>query len=68
VLPARVAKPGIFRRCSIDPDPLATYFKHMEHENTAKSRAILVEVNQITHALGLDDESLDELMVGLGLD
>ena len=48
--------------------PIATYFEHLAHENTAKSRAILVKADQVADALGLDDELLDGLLAKLGLE
>jgi len=48
--------------------PIATYFEHLAHENTAKSRAIHVHADQVAEALGLDEELLDSLLVGLGLE
>jgi hypothetical protein len=42
-------------------------FELPAHENTAKSRAILLKADQIADALGLDDELLDGLLVGLTL-
>jgi hypothetical protein len=47
--------------------PLSTFFQHLAHE-TAKSRAILVEADQVADAVGLDDSVLDGLLVGLGLE
>jgi hypothetical protein len=44
------------------------YFEHLAHENTAKSRAILVEARQEADALGLDKELFDEFVVGSGLE
>jgi hypothetical protein len=48
--------------------PIADYFEHLAHENTARSRAILIKVDQVADALHLDDDLLDELLVGLGLE
>jgi hypothetical protein len=48
--------------------PIANYFEHLAHENTAKSRAILVKADQIADSLGLDDELLDGMLVKLGLE
>jgi hypothetical protein len=42
---------------------VATFFEHLAHENTAKSRAILVKADQVADSLGLDDELLDGLVV-----
>ena len=44
------------------------YFEHLAHENTAKSRAILVKARQEADALGLDNELFDEFVVGSGLE
>jgi hypothetical protein len=44
--------------------PIATYFEHLAHENTVKSRAILVKADPWADSLALDDEVLD----GLGLE
>jgi hypothetical protein len=44
------------------------YFEHLARENTPKSRAILVKADQIADSLRLDDELLDGLLVGLGLE
>ena len=48
--------------------PVAQYFERLAHENTAKSRAILVTAERTAHALNLDDTLLDSLLVNLGLD
>jgi hypothetical protein len=48
--------------------PLATFFEHLAQENTAKSRAMLVEAEESVDTLGLDDDLLDGLLVGLGLE
>ena len=48
--------------------PVAKYFEHLAQENTAKSRAILVEVDRISDSLGLDDTLLDGLLVGFGME
>jgi hypothetical protein len=47
--------------------PIATYFEHRAHENTAKSRAILVKADEVVDSLGLDDELVDRSLVKLGL-
>jgi hypothetical protein len=52
----------------LNSGPIATYFQHLAHEDTAKSRAILVEADRVADEMGLDDELLDELVVGLGLE
>ena len=44
---------------------LAKYLTHLEHKATAKAKAILSEADQIADALGLDDELLDGLVVGV---
>jgi hypothetical protein len=43
----------------LNSGPLADYFEHLAHENAVKSREILVEANQPSDALGLDDELID---------
>jgi len=48
----------------LNDGPIATYFEHLAHGNTAKSRAILVEADQIADSFGLDDT----LLVKLGLE
>jgi hypothetical protein len=48
--------------------PLATYFEHLGHENTAKSRTILVEADRVEDAMGLDYELIDGLLAGLKLE
>jgi hypothetical protein len=48
--------------------PLATYFEHLTHKNTAKSRPILIEADRVAEAVGRDDTLLDLLLVGLGLE
>ena len=48
--------------------PIAKYFERLSHENTAKSRAILVKADQVADALDLDDTLLDSLLVKLGLE
>jgi hypothetical protein len=55
-------------RIDLNNGPLAHFFEHLAQKNTAKSRAILVEVDQVADAMGLDDELLDGLLVGLGLE
>jgi hypothetical protein len=47
--------------------PIAKCFQHLAHENAAKSRAILVEADQLADTLGDDDTLLDSLLVGLNL-
>jgi hypothetical protein len=60
------------RKCAppldLNHGPLATYFEHLAHEDTAKSRAILVEGDQVPDALGLDEKVLDALLAKLGLE
>jgi ELWxxDGT repeat protein len=55
------------KRIDLNRGPIAKYFEHVAHENTAKSRAILVKADQAADALGLDDELLDTLLVKLGV-
>jgi hypothetical protein len=55
-------------RIDLNSGPLANYVEYLAHENTAKSRAILVEADQVADALGLDDTLLDALSVGLKLE
>ena len=47
----------------LDPNHglIAKYFQDLAHENTMKSRAILVKADQVADALNLDDELLDTL-------
>jgi hypothetical protein len=52
----------------LNSGPIAKYLEHLAHENTAKSRAILVKAAQISDALGLGDEMLDGLLVRLKLE
>jgi len=49
----------------INSDRLATYFEHLALEDTVQSRAIHVKADQVMDSLGLDDELLDGLLVGL---
>jgi hypothetical protein len=56
--------PRLEQNC-LNRSPLATYFEHLAHENTAKSRASLVEGDQIAEVLGLEEELIDGLLVGL---
>ena len=44
---------------------IAKYLTHLEHEATAKAKAILSEAKQVADALHLDDELLDSLLVRL---
>jgi hypothetical protein len=55
-------------RIDLNRGPLAAFFDHLAHENTAKSREILVEADPLADALGLDEELLDGLLVGVGLE
>jgi hypothetical protein len=43
-------------------DPIATFFERVAHENTTKSRAILVQADPVTDALNLDHTLLDGLL------
>ncbi|MBI3838219.1 MAG: hypothetical protein HY288_09845 [Planctomycetia bacterium] len=54
-------------RIDLNGGPVAKYFEHLAHQNTAKSRAILVKADQVADALNLDDTLLDSLSVKLGL-
>jgi hypothetical protein len=56
------------RHADLNHGLVTAYLQHLAHENTAKSRAILVKADQIADTMGLDDELLDELVVGLGLE
>jgi hypothetical protein len=47
---------------------VAKLLEHLAHENTAKSRTILVKADQVADALNLDDELLDGLLVRLKLE
>ena len=42
------------------------YLTHLAHEATVKAKTILSEADQIADELGLDDELLEGLLVGLG--
>jgi hypothetical protein len=55
-------------KIDLNHGPLANYFEHLAHENTAKSRAIVVKADQIADSLNPDDTLLDGLLVGLGLE
>lgn len=62
--------PGIVNPPShldLNHGPIAKYFEHLAHEGTAKAKGIIVEAKQLTDELGLDDELLDSLLVGLRL-
>jgi hypothetical protein len=48
--------------------PVATFFEHLAHENTAKSRARLVEAERVADVLGLDHEVIDAPLIDLGLE
>jgi len=48
-------------RIDLNSGPLANYFQHLAHENTTKSRAMLVKADRVADVLGLDDEVLDGL-------
>jgi hypothetical protein len=60
--------PNRLAHLDLNHGPIAKYFQHLAHENTAKSRAILVKADQVADALGLDDALLDSLMVRLKLE
>jgi hypothetical protein len=45
--------------------PIAKYFEHLAHEDTAKARSILIKADQIADELGLDDELLNSLIAAL---
>jgi hypothetical protein len=47
--------------------PTARYFERLAHDNTPKSRAILVKADQVADALDRDDMLLDSLLIKLGL-
>jgi hypothetical protein len=51
-------------RTDLNSGPIAKYLEHLAHENTAKSRAILVKADQVGDELGLDDELLDGVLSG----
>jgi hypothetical protein len=55
------------KRIDLNHGPVAKNLEHLAHENTAKSRAILVKADQLADSLGLDDELLDSMLAGLGL-
>ena len=44
-----------------------TYFQHPAHEATPKVKAILVQADQVADEVGLDDEVVEGVLVGLGL-
>jgi hypothetical protein len=44
------------------------HFEYLAKEDTAKSRAIVVEGDQVADMMGLDEDVLDGLLVGLGLE
>ena len=46
---------------------MAKYLTHLAHEGTARAKTILSEADAIANILGLDDEVLDGLVVGLGM-
>ena len=48
--------------------PFAKYLEHLAEEDAAKSREILVEVDQVADALHLDDTPLESLLVQLGFE
>ncbi len=52
----------------LNSGPRATYFRQLAEENTPADRAVLVEADRIADELGLDDELLDSLLAGLGLE
>jgi hypothetical protein len=52
----------------LNSDPVAKFFEHLAQADTAKSRAILVKADRIADSLGLDDELLVGLLVGLGVE
>jgi hypothetical protein len=52
-------------RIDLNHGPLAKFFEHLAHENTARSRAILVKADRVADALGLDEELLDGLLFKL---
>jgi hypothetical protein len=55
-------------RIDLNSGQLANFFEHLAHENTAKSRAIVVEAEQVADAVGLDDEVIDGPLIDLGLE
>jgi hypothetical protein len=58
------------RLAHLDPNhgPIATFFQHLAHEGTPKAKAILGEADEVADALNRDDEVLDGVVVGLGLE
>jgi hypothetical protein len=52
-------------RIDLNRHPLAMCFQHRANEDTAKSRTILGEVDQVEDELGIDDSVLDGLVVEL---
>jgi hypothetical protein len=55
-------------KIDLNHGPIAEYFERLAHENTEKSQAVLAKADQLADALGLDDELLDGLLVGLRLE
>ena len=49
-------------------DPIAHFFQHFAHEATPKGKANLVEADQVADEVGLDDELVEGLMGGMGLE
>ena len=45
----------------------ARLFQYLHDANTPRSRALLQKFNDVTDALGLDDELLESLLADLGL-
>ena len=52
----------------MNSDRLAAFLEHLALEDTAKSRAILVKADRVADVVGLNDELLDGLLVGLRLE
>jgi predicted outer membrane repeat protein len=51
-----------FSHVDLNSGPVATYLEHLAEEDTAKSRAILVQLDYLADALNLDDTLLDSLL------
>ena len=57
-----------FRRADSGDDPIAKFFEHLAHDDTAKVRPILLQADRVADALGPDDELLDLLLGQSGME
>jgi hypothetical protein len=48
--------------------PIANLFHPPPHDSTPKAKAILVQADQVADEVGLDDEVVNGLVVGMGLE